>query len=77
LARIPRSNASASPAIEHFVLVFSGVLGLCLLCFIGSFILSLQVNPTQLAKDEAAALLAVFRYLCVGIAGLLGGKSIK
>jgi hypothetical protein len=28
-------------------------------------------------KEESAALLAMFKYLCAGIGGLLGGKGIK
>ena len=59
---------------NHFVLVFVSSLGLALVCFAGSFFLSLQRDPTPMMKEFGPGLMYIFKYICVGIVGLLGCK---
>jgi hypothetical protein len=77
LARAVPPKKSLSVTKDHFVLIFMSALGLALLCFAGSFFLSIQRNPTPMMKEMETGLLAIFKYFCAGIVGLIGGKGIK
>lgn len=72
-----KQKSSTSLPAEHFVLVFLGMLGLCLLSLIGSYVLSFQQHPTDMMKEESSTLLTVFKYFCAGIGGLITGKAVK
>jgi hypothetical protein len=77
LARAVAPKSSRSIPKDHFVLIFLSSLGLALLCFVGSFFLSIQRDPTPMMKEMGPGLLAIFKYFCAGIIGLIGGKGIK